>query len=220
MPARPAPEFTTPLVRLVNDRQPSGRHEPAEPSARGSRRFRWRNAYRPIVVGPAILEQLPERKLKWKVDLVDETTLRPRPPGRVIRRRAVRRRLGLALIVPEDLPSAGRSPDRPPVLRPGAPRAEMYGWSLAYRLPGGPLWATIDPHEEFDDLPAFYESPLELLDRATFLRERGIRSRPFALITQPSDFQRRLEGGRLVRRNRYLPAASFWLPGGTRWPAA
>lgn len=220
MPARPAPEFTAPLIRLINDRHPSSRRGPAEPPHRRPRRFRWRNAYRPIVVGPAILEQLPELKLKWKVDLVDETTLRPRQPGRVIRQRAARRRLGLALIVPEDLPSAAGSPERPPVLRPGAPRAEMYGWSLAYRLPDGPRWATIDPHEEFDDLPAYYESPLELLDRATFLRERGIRSRPFALITQPSDFERHLEGSRLVRRNRYLPTASFWLPGGTRWPAA
>ena len=47
-------------------------------------------------------------------------------------------------------------------------RPEFYGWSLLYQLPGDGDLARVDPHESLADLPAFYESPLELADRQAF----------------------------------------------------
>ena len=65
---------------------------------------------------------------------------------------------------------------------------EIYGWSLLYQLPHMSGRAVIDSHDSFCELPAFFESPLELVDRSAFLTARGIPHRPLALLTQPEDF--------------------------------
>jgi hypothetical protein len=87
---------------------------------------------------------------------------------------------------------------------------EIYGWALMYQLPGMLDTAAIDPHEEFDDLPAYYRSPLELVDRAAFLAARGIPNRPIALLTRREDFHPRGVGPRPL--NRFQPEVSFRRP--------
>jgi len=111
-------------------------------------------------------------------------------------------------------PPIGRRDAAPPHLRPrrGARRRpirralEMYGWSLMYQPVGVRGVAYIDRHEAFDDLPAYFELPQELLDRAAFLAARGIASRPLALVTAVSDFVRLPDG---CRRNRFIATARF-----------
>ncbi len=70
--------------------------------------------------------------------------------------------------------------------------------------------ALIDAHESFTDLPAFYESPLELLDRSSFLAARGISTRPIALVTRPEDFE--VVENTAEVRNKFLPNALFRCP--------
>lgn len=104
--------------------------------------------------------------------------------------------------------------DRPRVERaPGV--VEIYGWALMYQLPGMINVAAIDPHEEYDDLPAYYNSPLELVDRAAFLASKGIPSRSIALLTRREDFHPR--GGVGARPiNRFQPDVSFHRPADLR----
>ena len=103
--------------------------------------------------------------------------------------------------------------DRPRVERaPGV--VEIYGWALMYQLPGMFDAAAIDPHEEFDDLPAYYRSPLELVDRAAFLAARGIPNRPIALLTRQEDFCPRGVEPRPI--NRFQPDVSFRRPADLR----
>lgn len=111
--------------------------------------------------------------------------------------------------------SIGRHRAALPHLRPrrGARRRpirralEMYGWSLMYQPVGVRGVAYIDRHDSYDDLPAYFELPQELLDRAAFLAARGIATRPLALVTAVSDFIR-LPDGR--RRNRFIATARFY----------
>ena len=92
---------------------------------------------------------------------------------------------------------------------------EIYGWALMYQLPGMRDAAAIDPHDEFEDLPAFYDSPLELVDRAAFLAAKGIANRPIALLTRREDFHPRSESApRPV--NRFRPAVTFARPADLR----
>ena len=79
-----------------------------------------------------------------------------------------------------------------------------------YQLPGMRGTAAIDPHDRFDDLPALFESPLELIDRSVFLAARGIPNRPIAILTRPEDFVRRETGEGWT--NRYYPQARFRRP--------
>ncbi len=88
---------------------------------------------------------------------------------------------------------------------------EIYGWALMYQLPGMVDRALIDPHDELDSLPAFYESPLELVDRSAFLASRGIPSRPIALLTRPDDFVSAGVGGAPLT-NVHFPRARFRRP--------
>lgn len=92
---------------------------------------------------------------------------------------------------------------------------EIYGWALMYQLPGMVDAAAIDPHDEFDDLPAYYESPLELVDRAAFLAARGIPNRPIALLTRREDFRRR-PGAGAPPVNRFQPGEAFRRPADLR----
>lgn len=194
--------------------------------------------YRPLIVGPAILHRLPaslDRQRRWQVDVVAGSRFLPDTPSRALdveRVVAWRSRGGepcraaAALVSSCDLSAGG--PADPHDLQEGeevsfssGPRfvarnrarmrgaaIEMYGWALMYQLPGSDHRAWVDPHEDHDDLPAYFESPLELLDRATFLATRGVRSRPIALITRPDDFVDSPHGP----VNRFLPTARFRAP--------
>ena len=107
-------------------------------------------------------------------------------------------------------PAADRAfEDRPRVKRASG-IVEIYGWALMYQLPGMLHTAAIDPHEEFEDLPAYYRSPLELVDRAAFLASKGIPNRPIALVTRREDFHPRGAATRPI--NRFRPDVTFRRP--------
>jgi hypothetical protein len=117
--------------------------------------------------------------------------------------------------LPADTPASPGQPfeDRPQVEQaPGV--VEIYGWALMYQLPGMLDTAAIDPHEELDDLPAYYSSPLELVDRAAFLAARRIPNRPIALLTRREDFHPRGVEPRPL--NRFQPDVSFRRPADLR----
>ena len=210
---------------------PDSRPAPPRPGPTGS-------IYRPLIVGAAILHRLPaslDRQRRWQVDVAPGCRFLPDAPGsgldvdRVVawrRRSGEPCRAGAALVSSCDLSAAlatdgdGRRDDavdrfrfanRDRGLRRGA-AIEMYGWALMYQFPGTDHRAWVDPHEDHDDLPAFFESPLELLDRAAFLADRGVRTRPIALITRPDDFVDSLHGP----VNRFFPAARFRRPADLR----
>jgi hypothetical protein len=70
--------------------------------------------------------------------------------------------------------------------------------------------AAVDPHEFFDDMPAWFDSPLELLDRAEFLAARGIPHRPLTIVTQRQDFDPAESDS--SPRNRYCRQTVFRQP--------
>jgi len=112
--------------------------------------------------------------------------------------------------------SSSPAPWQDPVRVERAPGVvEIYGWALMYQLPGMLDAAAIDPHEAFDDLPAFYSSPLELVDRSAFLAAKGIANRPIALLTRRQDFHPR---SAIARRpvNRFQPTGRFGRPADLR----
>lgn len=100
-------------------------------------------------------------------------------------------RAAIALVAPEDF--LGREPDRDHRRWgrcDGLARfrgRDIYGWCLMYQPPGLHGVALVDAHESLDELPAYYELPLELLDRMEFLAQRGIPSRALALLAEPAD---------------------------------
>lgn len=163
--------------------------------------------YRPLAIGRAVLTQSVQGS-PWWVQVLLDGTLRPcssrmpLPPHSTSRTREA-----VVLISPEDI--------RGPVRRRAAGTSRqrgglgqltgsgIYGWCLMYQPPGMHGIAIIDAHESCDELPAYFELPLELLDRAEFLARRGIRSRPLALLAQPNDFMTPPEGG--LPRNRFFP---------------
>lgn len=214
-PSEP-PAVTAILARLVRD----------TPLSCGAEECRARVlVYRPLVVGPAILRQPARRGDPWRVSLEPGVAVRPSAPASrealdarvdALRTSGIRCRVAAALIAPEDV-GAAREPTRrgPPIRGGGRCRSEFYGWSLLYRLPGAPRIGLVEPHDTFRDLPDFYESPLELLDRSDFLARRGVRSRPLALLTQPEDFEPTPDGT-LV--NRYVPHGTLRRPSRLGWP--
>jgi hypothetical protein len=226
------PSFVITSVRLVSETR-SGESLTSAGNGRGSRLLR------PLFAGLAILHRDARAGATWTIDVSEDGRLLPHAPRSagqfhqiVGLHRALGRtcRVGAALAVPADLAASAdlAAPadlavpaDRAagPVRRPRAAaldnassgrRPEIYGWSLMYQLPGMRGTATIDPHEHFDDLPAFFESPLELIDRSTFLAARGIANRPIALLTRPEDFVRCETDGRWG--NRFYPLARFRRP--------
>lgn len=188
---------------------------PEEVSRGGPRRpaGRRRGTYRPLAIGAAVLLRPRSAGGRWVVTVTTDGLLQPHGPrslpaaiarSRSLRAAGIMARAAVALVAPEDValaqPAAGR------LATDGSPRHDCYGWSLLYQLPGMRGMACVDPHERFADLPAFYESPLEFVDRAVFLAERGILSRPLALVTQLDDFQPSGDGR---MRNRFYPRGSF-----------
>jgi hypothetical protein len=195
-----SPAFITTSVRLVSE---------------------TRKRLRPLFAGLAILHREGHAGAAWTIDVSEDGGLFPHAPESpedlecvVDLHRALRRqcRVGAALATPADLAAA--APRRP--RRAAGPesacrrRPEIYGWSLMYQLPGMRGTAAIDPHDRFDDLPALFESPLELIDRSVFLAARGIPNRPIAILTRPEDFVRRETGEGWT--NRYYPQARFRRP--------
>ena len=175
----------------------------------------------------------------WHVDLLAGGSLLPDAPHRPLdlervlawrRQRGEACRVGAALVsccdvttvIQPDLESASdatesavASSDQPFAPAPRVDRArgliEIYGWALMYQLPGMIDAAAIDPHDELDDLPAYYSSPLELVDRASFLAAKGIPNRPIALLTRREDFHPRVPTeARPV--NRFRPLERFRRP--------
>lgn len=185
--------------------------------------------YRPLIVGAAILRRPRTSEGRWLVRLADDASIRPRACGagssvhqrlRRLRAQGVTARVAAALVAPEDvLLATGRRPAIgsrfPGWLPPRRGRvAEFYGWALLYRLPGMHGIGFVDPHDCFPDLPAFFESPSELLDRSMFLHGKGVVTRPLAVLTQPEDFDLGADG---TMANRFFPAASFGRPARFDW---
>ena len=179
-----------------------------------------RRTLRPLVLGPAILHRQADTQGPWRIDLADDHALIPHVPEcphglrRVI---ALHEALGHTARVALALASPGDASGHRRLAGVEATRGrglstvpEIYGWSLMYQLPGMQGTATIDPHDQFDELPAFFESPLELIDRSTFLAARGIANRPIALLTRPEDFVRCETGPGWG--NRFYPQAHFRRP--------
>ncbi|MBU6222436.1 MAG: hypothetical protein KGR24_06745 [Planctomycetes bacterium] len=174
---------------------------------------RRRDRYRLLVIGPALL--IRTEPGPWRVPIGGTSSLLPTMatlhPTAVVHRPAVR--VAATLLDPLDVAAAGkdlltaRRPRRTPSGNP-----EFYGWSLLYQLPGDGDSARVDAHEEFADLPAFYESALELADRQAFLGNRGIRTRVLALLTNRSDFDTVADG---PPRNRYCSHAQWRRAGAT-----
>ena len=172
---------------------------------------------RSIVLSPAMLERSADTG-SWTLAVRDGGTLEPIPPldsrrmSWVGTRCRAHSRFVFALAVPDDfqrrrIPMAGH------LLKGGRTRGRnsrrsstvlrtIYGWAIAYRFPDSNGPALVDPHEDVPELPAFYESPVELIDRIIHLEARDIATRPIALLVHPSDF---LQDGRGGRINRYFP---------------
>lgn len=177
----------------------------------------------PILLGPAILSRRRAED-RWRVEVSRDGRLLPSAAtcaaglqAEILARRRSGRlcRVAAALMSPEDTPHVGItvSPSRPRLERP-QPRLVSYGWALLYQPPGIAGLAFVDRHEQFAELPACFELPLELLDRAAFLASRGFRTRPLAVVTQPEDFDpcghhRFSSGGEASPLER---PTSFWPP--------
>jgi hypothetical protein len=166
---------------------------------------------RSIVLGPAILVRPVGVRGPWTLSVSEEGPLEPvfpRCPERLSRtivslaRDGLQHRMATAIAVPGDfqrrrVPMDGRLlHGRTTVSR------TIYGWALAYRFPDSTGPALVDPHDEVPDLPAFYDSATELLDRVGYLEARGIETRPIALLVHDRDFVCDGRGGRI---NRYFP---------------
>ncbi len=210
-PTQP-PSVTTIMARLVRE----------IPLACGQDETRLRSPiYRPLIVGPAVLRRPTEAGNPWRVTLQADGAVRPRVPATrravlahvaSLRAAGVQCRLAAALVAPEDVVREAQA-DSGRSRRGSRCRSEFYGWSLLYHPPGTPRIGLIEPHAEIDELPAFFESPFELLERSALLAARGIPSRPLALLTQPEDFVRSARG----RVNRFFPAGSFRRPSSLDW---
>lgn len=188
-------------------------------AAEDRQRPRW---FRPLVVGPAVLVRPCDGRGPWQVPVTADGRLRPvAPASRTALAHDVARlvrcghrvRVTAALVSPvdavdghDDLPHPSRSPTR----------TDFYGWSLLYQFPDMHDVALVDPHEQFVDLPAMYESPLELVDRAEFLAGKGIASRPLVVVVQPHDFSADADG-RWV--NRFYPESVLRPRRHRGWPA-
>jgi len=166
-----------------------------------------RHRFRLLVVGPAVLVR--SEPGPWRVSITGGDAVRPvasRLRAAAVGPRSTIR-VAAALLDPIDLATDGhRLLTSLHLRRPVTTASEFYGWSLLYRLPGDRDTARVDPHDDFLELPAFYESPLELADRQEFLRQRGISTRVLALLTNRTDFDIAADQ---QPRNRYYDHAQW-----------
>jgi hypothetical protein len=147
--------------------------------------------FRPLFIRPAILVRAAASQAAWRVDVEDDLLLPACPSTErgileVMQfHEAVGRacRLAAALALPAD--SRGAALRRLTGSR--RPCLDMFGWAIMYQLPGMTGTALVDGHEYLTALPAFYECPLQLIDRSEFLTARGIRHRPLAIVVRPED---------------------------------
>jgi hypothetical protein len=186
---RDPPTITARRVRLVSAERLFG--EPVIGTrAWGGARPR-RQVFRPLVVRPAILVRPAGSNGSWRVDVENELILPSCPPTaqgivNVVRmHEALGRecRIAAALALPAD---GGRAVFRR-LTRPRRRCIDMFGWAIMFQRPGMTDFAVVDPHEHVPSMPAFYECPLELIDRSEFLTSRGIRHRPLAIVVRPED---------------------------------
>jgi len=184
---------------------------------------RVQKTYRALVVGTAILHRPAGSRGRWTVDLAAGLDCLPHSPRTAAGLRRILNlhtslgktaRIGAALVTPSDAVADRVWPmttgDRRPSHRHSDAAVDIYGYSLMYKLPGMEGFAAVDPHEFFDDMPAWFESPLELLDRAEFLAARGIPHRPLAIVTQRQDFEPAEAGN--GPRNRFYRQTAFRRP--------
>lgn len=163
--------------------------------------------YAPLVLGQAILHGPDARSHRWRVHVSADGRLMPLGPrsaaavaGRLRSLRAINAicRVGEAMLstldFTEDLCLLHPEPEADKSI-------ECYGWSLLYQSQSAGV-GLIDAHEEFTELPAFYESALELLDRAAFLDSKGVRSRAVAIVADETDIVVDSLGR---RHNRFFP---------------
>ena len=148
--------------------------------------------YRPLAIGLARIRRSTASG-PWRVRVSLDGRLRPvwhdEPSDSATI--AKQCRAAIALLAPEDIQGCNLHRDhRRSGRRSGLARfrgRDIYGWCLMYQPPGLHGVALVDAHESFDELPAYYELPLELLDRMEFLARRGIPSRALALLAEPDD---------------------------------
>lgn len=186
---------------------------PIGPAERASLPFSCRvvrsrlGLYAPLVLGQAILHGPDARSHRWRVHVSADGRLMPLGPrsaaavaGRLRSLRAINAicRVGEAMLstldFTEDLCLLHPEPEADKSI-------ECYGWSLLYQSQSAGV-GLIDAHEEFTELPAFYESALELLDRAAFLDSKGVRSRAVAIVADETDIVVDSLGR---RHNRFFP---------------
>jgi len=205
----PQPNLTAMSARLLPTTTPAGGSD--VPPGRAQR-------FRLFVFGPAILHRPVGSSGRWQVAVSADGRLAPlEPPTEhglrqrlaILERQGFVARLGGAIFVPGDLALVAKDVSRTLRGRRANASLEFYGWSLLYHLPGAPRVGLIDPHDEFPDLPAFYESPLEFIDRQDHLAARGIATRAVALLTQRQDFLAIQTGAGAAPRNRYCPHAAW-----------
>lgn len=198
---QPPPPFPRAVARLVSAGDPAAR------------------CYRPLVAGRALLERPPGRDA-WTVAIACDRQLMPRAPGpaamlthraRGLTARGGACRIGVAVASPLDAlgPAVRRAAEFGEATPSPRLRMDFYGWALMYQPPGMRGRAMVDADGRFADLPAVFELPLELIDRAEFLESRGFRTRPLLIPTVPADFVT-CPDGRL--RNRFFPDLVFRHP--------
>jgi hypothetical protein len=149
--------------------------------------------YRPLVIRPAILFRPAGSDDSWHVDVEGDLLLPACPSTEqgivdVVRFHETfgrTCRIAVALALPADGRSAGLGRFTESRRR----RIDMFGWAIMIQRPGMTGTAVVDRHEHRATLPAFYECPLQLLDRSEFLTSRGIRHRPLAVVVRPEDVE-------------------------------
>jgi hypothetical protein len=79
---------------------------------------------------------------------------------------------------------------------PNGTPLNVYGYMIVYRKSRQELWQ-VDQDDEFRNLPAHYLSEDEALDRAEFLRKKGIEVRVAALVAEATDTPEEFEENRI-----------------------
>jgi hypothetical protein len=72
----------------------------------------------------------------------------------------------------------------------------IYGYMIVYRKSREDIWQ-VDQDDEYSNLPAHYLSEDEALDRAEFLRKKGIEVRVAALVAEATDTPEEFEENRI-----------------------
>ena len=73
---------------------------------------------------------------------------------------------------------------------------KVYGYMIVYRKTREDIWQ-VDQDDEYRNLPAHYLSEDEALDRAEYLRKKGIEVRVAALVAEATDTPEEFEENRI-----------------------